>query len=110
MTETGWPITANPLGLGAFPIRVGSGGKAVPGYRLHVLDDEGHAVPAGTQGNLVVKLPLPPGTFTTLWKNEPRFQTGYFSKFPGYFQTGDAGYVDEEGYVRQQISSHRTFC
>ncbi|MDC0403828.1 propionyl-CoA synthetase [Porticoccaceae bacterium] len=98
-TETGWSICANCLGREQLPIVAGSPARAVPGYDVQVLDEHGNAVEAGTIGALVVKNPLPPGTFTTLWQAPERYQSAYFNKFPGYYETGDAGYIDENGYV-----------
>ena len=80
-------------------LRVGSGGRTVPGYNLQVLDSEGQKLPPTHHGNLAIKLPLPPGCLLTLWNNEERYVTGYLDPFPGYFSTGDAGFIDEEGNV-----------
>ena len=98
-TETGWAITANPRGLGLFPIRPGSANKAVPGWDVRVLDDEGNPVPAGRIGAVACKLPLPPGTLPTLWNADERFREAYLVQFPGFYLTGDAGYIDDDGYV-----------
>ncbi|MEO0696686.1 MAG: propionyl-CoA synthetase [Pseudomonadota bacterium] len=98
-TETGWPIAANSLGLGAFPIKPGSPTKAVPGYEIHVLNEEGKDVAANGMGSIAIKLPLPPGTFQTLWQNDEGLKTAYLERFPGYYLTGDAGYIDEDGYI-----------
>ncbi|GAA6165501.1 propionyl-CoA synthetase [Pelagimonas sp. KU-00592-HH] len=98
-TETGWAISGNPVGLGAFPIKLGSPGKPMPGYDVQVLDDAGHPVPPGTLGNIVVKLPLPPSCFPTLWNAPDRYHSAYFAEFPGYYATSDAGIIDEDGYV-----------
>jgi propionyl-CoA synthetase len=98
-TETGWPICANCLGIEQLPIVPGSPARAVPGYEVQVLDGAGNPVAAGEIGALVIRLPLPPGTFTTLWHAEQRFVDAYFSRFPGYYETGDAGYIDDNGYV-----------
>jgi propionyl-CoA synthetase len=98
-TETGWPICSNCLGIEQLPIVPGSPARAVPGYDVQVLDENGEQVGAGDIGALVVKSPLPPGTFTTLWNAEDRFESAYFSRYPGYYETGDAGYIDENGYV-----------
>jgi propionyl-CoA synthetase len=98
-TETGSPISQNPVGLGLLPVKLGSPGVAMPGYRIEVLDDAGHAVPAGTLGNVLVKLPLPPGCLPTLWNADERFFNAYLAEFPGYYKTADAGYLDEDGYL-----------
>ncbi|MDG1946157.1 MAG: propionyl-CoA synthetase [Halioglobus sp.] len=98
-TETGWPICSNCLGIEQLPIVPGSPARAVPGYDVQVLDAEGDSVESGDIGALVIKSPLPPGTFTTLWNAPERFISAYFKKFPGYYETGDAGYIDDDGYV-----------
>ncbi|MEM9313475.1 MAG: propionyl-CoA synthetase [Pseudomonadota bacterium] len=98
-TETGWPICANCLGIEQLPIVPGSPARAVPGYELAVLDDSGEPVEGDAIGALAIRLPLPPGTFTTLWNADERFVTAYFERYPGYYETGDAGYIDENGYV-----------
>ncbi len=98
-TETGWAIVANCRGVEELPVKAGSPSKSVPGYNVMVLDDEGNEVGANTEGNIVVKLPLPPGTLPTLWKNDKRYIDSYMSTFPGYYETSDGGYIDEDGYV-----------
>jgi len=98
-TETGWPIAANPVGLGALPVKYGSPTVAMPGYDVRVLDEGGHEVKPGTLGAICVTLPLPPGCLPTLWGNDERFRESYLSAFPGYYQTADAGYRDEDGYL-----------
>jgi propionyl-CoA synthetase len=98
-TETGWPICANCVGLGRVPVKAGSPSKAVPGWDVQVLDGNGRPVKAREMGNLVCKLPLPPGTLTTLWNADTRCKESYFSEFPGYYKTGDAGFIDEDDYV-----------
>lgn len=98
-TETGWAIVGNPVGLGMLPVKHGSPTVPMPGYDVRILTDEGHEAPAGTLGNIVVKLPLPPGCLPTLWGQDERFRTAYLDAFPGYYQTADAGFVDEDGYV-----------
>jgi propionyl-CoA synthetase len=98
-TETGWPIASNCLGIEQLPIVPGSPARAVPGYDVQVLNENGEQVGADDIGALVVKSPLPPGTFTTLWNAEDRYQSAYFSRYPGYYETGDAGYIDENGYI-----------
>ncbi|GAB5414158.1 MAG: propionyl-CoA synthetase [Congregibacter sp.] len=98
-TETGWAICANCLGMGSLAIKPGSPTRAVPGYDVAVLDDAGLELGAGEIGALAIRNPLPPGTFTTLWQADARFRSAYFDKFPGFYETGDAGYIDEDGYV-----------
>ena len=98
-TETGWPICSNCLGIEQLPIKAGSPTRPVPGWQLDVLDDDGKPAPRGTIGALVAKLPLPPGTFPTLWNAEVRFHEAYLAQFPGYYSTADAGYIDDDGYV-----------
>ncbi|MFH1792944.1 MAG: propionyl-CoA synthetase [Pseudomonadota bacterium] len=98
-TETGSPISQNPVGLGMLPVKLGSPGVAMPGYKMEVLDDAGHPVPAGTLGNVLVKLPLPPGCLPTLWNADERFFNAYLAEFPGYYKTADAGYLDADGYL-----------
>ena len=98
-TETAWAIAGNPLGLGQLPVKIGSPTVAMPGYDLQCLDDAGHPVPAGTLGNIVVKLPLPPSCLPTLWNADARFKSAYLEEFPGYYKTSDAGYIDEDGYL-----------
>ena len=98
-TETGWAIVGNCRGIEELPVKEGSPTKALPGYDVRVVDDECHEVPRGTEGNIVCKLPLPPGTLTTLWRNDERFVKSYMTKFPGYYETSDGGYIDEDGYV-----------
>ena len=95
-TETGWPIGANCVGLGMLPVKPGSPTKAVPGYDVRVLDEDGHVRQAGEVGSIVIRLPLPPGCFPTLWHNDAGFEQSYLSRYPGYYLTGDAGYRDEE--------------
>ncbi len=98
-TETGWAICANLRGLEPMPIKAGSPTVAVPGYRVQIVDGAGTEVPAGTEGNIVITLPLPPGTLAGLWRDEDRYVKSYLSTFPGYYLTGDSGYIDEDGYV-----------
>ncbi|HTH17660.1 MAG TPA: propionyl-CoA synthetase [Magnetospirillum sp.] len=97
-TETGWAIAANCLGLHEFPVKPGSPTKAAPGWDLQVLDEGHHQCKPGQTGSLVVKLPLPPGTFYTLWNAEQRFFDSYMAEYPGYYKTADAGMIDEDGY------------
>ena len=98
-TETGWAIAGNPLGLGALPVKRGSPTVPMPGFDVGVLDDAGHPVGRGTLGNIVIKLPLPPGCLTTLWNGQARFGPSYTDEFPGYYKTSDAGYIDDDGYL-----------
>ena len=98
-TETGWAIAANCMGLHHFDIKPGSPTKAVPGWNMAVLGDDGHPVEPGKMGAIVAKLPLPPGTLPTLWQNDQRFKDAYLSEFPGYFETSDAGFIDKDGYI-----------
>ena len=98
-TETGWAVAANPAGYGLVETRPGSATFPMPGYQLAILDDEGQAVPPGAQGNILIRLPLPPGCLTSIWGSPERLQSGYLEQFPGYYQTGDAGYLDADGYL-----------
>lgn len=98
-TETGWAIVANPFGLGGLPVKRGSPTVPMPGFDVRVLDDSGAEAPTGTLGNIVIRLPLPPGCLPTLWNDDARFRSGYLERFPGYYQTSDAGFIDEDGYV-----------
>ncbi len=98
-TETGWSICANCMGIEQLPIKQGSPTKAVPGMDVRVLDEDARPVKPGDVGALVIKLPLPPGTFPTLWNADDRFIESYLSEFPGYYKTADAGFIDEDGYV-----------
>lgn len=98
-TETGWAIAANPIGIENMPIKLGSPTVPMPGYEVTILDEGGHPVPNGELGAIAIKLPLPPGTLPTLWNAEDRFKKSYLSHFPGYYETGDAGMMDEDGYV-----------
>ena len=98
-TETGWAIAANPLGIEELPTKLGSPTVPMPGYEVTILDDAGHPVEPGTLGAIAVKLPLPPGTLPNLWNAEERFKKSYLNTFPGYYETGDAGMMDEDGYV-----------
>ena len=98
-TETGWSIAANPVGLGMLPVKYGSPTVAMPGYEIHVLDEGGHPLKLGQLGAICVKLPLPPSCLPTLWNADDRFRKSYLAHFPGYYETADAGYVDEDGYL-----------
>ncbi|ATG43064.1 propionate-CoA ligase PrpE [Phaeobacter piscinae] len=98
-TETGWSIAANPLGIEELPTKLGSPAVPMPGYEVDILDEGGHPVAPGELGAIAVKLPLPPGTLPTLWNAEDRFRKSYLTTFPGYYETGDAGMKDEDGYL-----------
>ncbi|MBK1837723.1 propionyl-CoA synthetase [Azospirillum sp. YIM B02556] len=98
-TETGWAISGNPLGVHLFPIKYGSATRPMPGWDVRVLNAELKEVPRGDIGAICVKLPLPPGTLPTLWNADERFKKSYLADYPGYYQTGDAGFIDDDGYV-----------
>ena len=98
-TETGWPIAANPKGIGLLPIKAGSPTVAVPGYDVQVLDGTGEPVAPGVEGAICIRLPMPPGTLPTLWGDDDRYVSSYLAAYPGYYLTGDGGYVDEDGYL-----------
>jgi propionyl-CoA synthetase len=98
-TETGWPIAANPAGLELMTAKPGSSTVPVPGFNVHILDDSGKVLRANEQGYIALKLPLPPGCLTTIWGNDERFVAGYLDTFPGYYASGDGGYIDEDGYL-----------
>ena len=98
-TETGWPIAANMRGLEAMPIKPGSPTKAVPGYDVRVLDHAGAECAPNVEGAIAIRLPMPPGTLPTLWGDDDRYIQGYLAEFPGYYSTGDGGYIDEDGYI-----------
>jgi propionyl-CoA synthetase len=98
-TETGWPITANCMGIEEFPVKPGSSTKPVPGFDVTILDPNGKPVGPKVTGLVTIKLPLPPGTLPTLWQADARFQESYLKVFPGYYFTSDGGYIDEDGYV-----------
>jgi len=98
-TETGWPITANCMGIEEFPIKPGSSTKPVPGFNVQILDPDGKTLGPRQEGLVAIKLPLPPGTLPTLWNADDRFLQAYMNMFPGYYFTADGGYKDEDGYV-----------
>ena len=97
-TETGWAIAANCMGLEPLPVKAGSPTKAVPGYGVQIVDNDGNRIPNGQDGYIVVKLPLPPGCLPTLWNDDERYLE-YVTEIPGYYLTGDGGYVDKDGYL-----------
>ena len=98
-TETGYTIAGNPAGIEKLPIKIGSSTVAMPGYDIHILDENGHQKPIGELGSIAIKLPLPPGTLPTLWNASERMLKSYLTTFPGYYETGDAGSMDEDGYI-----------
>jgi propionyl-CoA synthetase len=98
-TETGWAIAGNPVGLGRFEVRPGAAGRAMPGWDVRALDDRGQPVAPGETGAIVCRLPMPPGSAPTIWKAAQRFHEAYLETFPGYYETGDAGFIDDDGYV-----------
>jgi len=98
-TETGWAIAANCIGIEPLPVKPGSPTKPVPGYKVEILGPEGDPLPAGKEGAIAIRLPLPPGTLPTLWNDDDRFVSSYFTQFPGYYATGDGGYFDADGYL-----------
>ena len=98
-TESGYPMSQNPAGLGLLPVKYGSPGVPMPGFDIRILDDDRQPVKSGVLGNVVVKLPLPPGCLPTLWHADQRFRDAYLNEFPGYYKTADAGFIDEDGYL-----------
>lgn len=98
-TETGWAMGANCIGIEMLPVKPGSPTRPVPGYDIQILDGKGKRLPAGKMGAICVKLPLPPSGFPTLWNAEQRYISAYMAKYPGYYETGDAGFMDEDGYI-----------
>ena len=98
-TETGWPMAASCIGIGTAPVKYGSPSRAVPGYDVRVISDNGGEAKRGEIGAIVVKLPLPPGTLPTLWQADKRYVDAYLADYPGYYKTGDAGFIDEDGYI-----------
>jgi propionyl-CoA synthetase len=98
-TETGWCIAGNPVGLGALPVKHGSATVPMPGYAIDIVDEACKPLPRNKIGSIVIKLPLPPGNFPTLWQQDDRFTESYLTEFPGYYKTADAGFLDDDGYV-----------
>ncbi|MCB1382876.1 MAG: AMP-binding protein [Notoacmeibacter sp.] len=98
-TETGWPMVGNQSGPGLMPVKYGSPGLRLPGYKIDIVDDHGMQVGPDVMGNIVVRMPLPPGCLPTLWNADQRFIDAYLTEFPGYYKTADAGYKDEDGYL-----------
>ena len=98
-TETGYPISANPMGIEHLAVKPGSATVPMPGWDVQILDETGEQTGPGTIGSVVVKLPLPPGAFPTLWHDEERYEQSYMSRYPGYYLTGDAGMIDDDGYL-----------
>lgn len=98
-TESGWAMAANPVGLGTLPVKYGSPAVAMPGYDVRIVDEAGTEIDDGEIGVIVIKLPLPPGCLPTLWQNDERFKSSYLQTFEGYYETADAGYKDEDGYL-----------
>ncbi len=98
-TESGWPMISNMLGLEQFPVKPGSASKAVCGFNIKVLNEAGEELPRNTEGLIAIQLPLPPGCLTTLWNEDDRFKSSYLEVLPGYYFTGDGGYIDNDDYV-----------
>ena len=98
-TETGWAIAANPAGIELLPVKPGSPTVPMPGYDVRILSEAGEPLPAGELGAVAIRLPLPPGTLATLWNADERFVRSYLTTFPGYYETGDAGMIDADGYL-----------
>lgn len=98
-TETGWPIASNPMGIEKLPVKYGSPCLAMPGYDVQILAEDGTQLGPNELGAICIKLPLPPGCLPTLWKKNERFKESYLSTFPGYYETADAGFIDDDGYI-----------
>ncbi|MCA3911538.1 propionyl-CoA synthetase [Vibrio vulnificus] len=98
-TETGWAIAGNMVGIELMPVKAGSATMPIPGYQVEILDEMGLRAGPMQQGFVALKRPLPPSCLPTVWRNHDRFESGYLSQFPGYYVSGDGGYLDEEGYL-----------
>jgi propionyl-CoA synthetase len=98
-TETGWAIAGDPMGLEPMPTKAGSPTMPMPGYDVRIVDADGNEMKPGETGEIVVRLPLPPGCLPTLWRDDERFVASYLSAHPGFYVTGDGGYRDEDGYL-----------
>jgi len=98
-TETGWPVVANPAGIELLPVKPGSPTRPLPGWDVRILTESGTPAPVGEDGAIVIKLPMPPGALLTLWNDDERFVRSYLSAFPGFYQTGDGGHLDGDGYL-----------
>ena len=98
-TESGWPIVSNMIGIEQMNVKAGSSSVPCPGYDVQVLDENGKQVAVNEQGNIAIKLPLPPCFLCTVWGDVERFKSGYLERYPGYYTSGDGGYIDEDGYV-----------
>jgi propionyl-CoA synthetase len=98
-TESGWPMISNMMGVEYLPIKPGSAGKAVSGYDIKIFDENGKELGPNEEGYVVIKLPLPPGSLLDLWQDNERFKAGYLNKFPGYYFSGDGGFIDEDNYI-----------
>ncbi|EPS3400614.1 propionyl-CoA synthetase [Vibrio vulnificus] len=98
-TETGWAIAGNMVGIELMPVKAGSATMPIPGYQVEILDEMGLRAGPMQQGFVALKRPLPPSCLPTVWSNHDRFESGYLSQFPGYYVSGDGGYLDEEGYL-----------
>jgi propionyl-CoA synthetase len=98
-TELGWPAVGNAVGLGRVPVRYGSCSMPVCGFNIEVFAEDGQKLPPNSLGNMVIKTPLPPGALQTIYNDDERYINGYLTKYPGYYETGDAGFIDEDGYI-----------